>query len=104
LKTFNTISSEVFFTAEMEAFTHLQATNHRPAGLIEFYGGISCPPTYSIILEYMDRGDLEQYWKSTSAPVTEKDVHGFWAAFTALAEALAFLHEIPVQDGKRIWG
>ncbi|KAJ4129763.1 hypothetical protein NW768_006732 [Fusarium equiseti] len=104
LKTFNTISSEIFFTAEMRAFTHLEATNHRPAGLIEFYGGISCPPTYSIILEYMDRGDLDQYWKSTSAPFSEKDVYHFWSAFTVLAEALAFLHEIPAKDGERILG
>lgn len=88
----------------MTAFLHLQASNQRSAGLIEFFGGISCPPTYSIILEYMDRGDLEQYWKTTSAPVTEKDVHDFWSAFTVLAEGLAFLHEIPAKDGEQIVG
>lgn len=73
--------------------------------MIGFYGSFKQDNTYNVILEYADKGNLEQYFRTVSPPTREEDKIKFWERLFNLAKALVQMHGMQPSknDGPRIF-
>jgi len=60
--------------------------------VIRFYTSFTQGETRSIILEYADKGSLEQYLQNTRPPVGLKDITRFWRGIFGLLRGLKDMH------------
>lgn len=60
--------------------------------MIGFYGGFRHGDRYNIILEFADKGTLEDYFKKITPPTTGEEIITFWEHLFNLIEALLFVH------------
>ena len=63
--------------------------------IIGYYGSFIDDDTYNIILEYADRGSLEDFMKRTDQPCTVEDMIVFWDRLSNTTHGLAHIHGIP---------
>ena len=67
--------------------------NSRPTPhVLAYYGSFIDDETYNIILEYADRGNLEDFMKTTPRPSTLKDMLVFWERLCSITHGLATIH------------
>jgi len=66
--------------------------------VIQFYGSFKHCGAYSLILEYADKGTLEQYFQTTERPSNGPDIRKFWKSILQLAKALSRIHEVEAAD------
>lgn len=70
--------------------------DNRPSPFVlAYYGSFIDSDTYNIILEYADRGNLEQYLKLTPKPPTFQDMIVYWERFSNITHGLAAIHGVP---------
>ena len=50
---------------------------------------------YNIILEFADKGNLEDYMKAVQPPSSIKDMVDFWDGLFSITHGLAFIHGMP---------
>ena len=60
--------------------------------IVGFYGGFILDGTYDILLEYADKGTLEEYLASTPPPCTARDIITFWQSFLRVTLGLSRIH------------
>lgn len=97
LKQYHTEAAERDYNAEVKACRLLS----RAQNVIKFYMGYEQGNTYNVILEYADKGDLEDFFKNTPPPSTGIDICHFFEGMFGLAEAVKEIHEpLPGDDGQ----
>lgn len=84
----------------MEAFNSLRS--HPSPFVVTCYGsflqkrnsGIDTEETttYNLLLEYVDGGNLEEFFKTGNPPRSSKEVNQFWGTFIGAFEGLYHLH------------
>lgn len=72
--------------------------------VIAYYGSFIDDDTYNIILEYADRGNLEDFMKSTPEPTTETYMIEFWDRLCSISHGLALIHGTPGSTANGIPG
>ena len=60
--------------------------------IIACYGSFIDNETYNIILEYADRGTLEDFLKSAPAPPSSQEMIEYWDRFSSVTHGLATIH------------
>lgn len=90
LKTYRGKDAETAWENEIKAFKKLQ---NRSPKVIGFYTAFKQGNEYNALLEYADRGSLEDFMKSTEPPATMKDVLGLWKEILELLRGLKDLHQ-----------
>ncbi len=66
--------------------------------IIGFYGSYVQDGSYNVLLEYADRGTLEDYLQSTPPPTTGEDIFKFWSALFNIIQALHLIHNVQGND------
>lgn len=67
-------------------------------GLIGFHGNFIYDDTYNVLLEYADKGTLEDYFMSIPPPTSEDDIVSFWRGLFSPIFALLNIHTLEDQD------
>jgi serine/threonine protein kinase len=62
--------------------------------IIKFYGSYIHGDEFNILLEYADKGTLEEYFKNESPPGRGVDIIKFWEALFQLIKALKTIHSV----------
>ena len=66
-----------------------------------FYGSFKTKGTYNVLLEFADRGTLEDYFHRTRPPSSADDILMFYERFFQVNKALTRIHELkPEKDVK----
>lgn len=68
---------------------HLLNSEH----IIGFYGSFQQGHRYHLLLQYVDGGNLEDYFKNTPRPMSASDVRQFWASIWPVWQGLYGLHQ-----------
>jgi len=92
LKTYCGREAEKTWNNEITAFKKLRIGNTQSPNVIGFYSSFTLGETHSIILEYADKGSLEQYLQNTRPPVGLKDTTRFWRGIFGLLRGLKDMH------------
>ncbi|KAL9036137.1 MAG: hypothetical protein Q9180_004472 [Flavoplaca navasiana] len=95
LKTYRTPDAKKYFENERNAFEQLRYGERPPENIIEYYGSFVRWGTYNIILEYADRGTLDDYLRTTAEPKTAVEIECFWGNFLASMGGLVQIHGTP---------
>lgn len=104
LKTYRTPDAKKYFENERNAFEQLRYGERPPKNIIEYYGSFIRRGTFNIILEYANRGTLDDYMKNTAEPTTVTEIRSFWENFLASMRGLVQIHGThqPASDGPNI--
>ncbi|KAL8851616.1 MAG: hypothetical protein Q9221_003453 [Calogaya cf. arnoldii] len=104
LKTYRTPDAKKYFENERNAFIQLRYGGRPPDNIIEYYGSFVRDGTYNIILEYADRGTLDDYMRTTAEPKTTSELRTFWERYLALICGLVHIHGThgPASEGPKI--
>jgi len=95
-KEFSGAHAKEAYDKELDAFLHLQkAGSQLGKTIIGFYGSFIYGDTPTIILEYADRGTLDEFLKDTPAPEAGEDIIRLWDGLLRLQVALNTIHNIP---------
>ena len=68
------------------------------ANIIGFHGSFVRDGTYNVLLEYADRGTLEQYFDTIQPPSSRQDIIQFWGGLLKTLGALVAIHSVPPSD------
>ena len=104
LKRYRTKDAEKYFNNEVGAFRKLRiAGRHR--NIIGYHGCFIHNGTYNVILEFADRGTLEEYFAREAPPTSGEDIIAFWRGIFGIIGALLSIHGIPStnHDGPQIF-
>lgn len=92
LKTYHSKHAEHYYDTEYRAFSRLLCKGDSTPGLIGFYGSFVHGDTYNIILEYADRGTLENYFQTVTPPWGPTSIADFWGGLFGVIRALIIIH------------
>lgn len=99
LKTFRSRDAEINYNNERAAFSLLRGSKPHPH-IVCYYGSFRHSDTFNIILEYADRGDLEQYLQNTNPPSNAADIVNLWEGMSGLLLALLKIHGLQLDSAK----
>jgi len=68
--------------------------------LIGFYGNYRQGDSYNVILEFADKGSLEEYFRTVPPPREYEDIIEFWMGLFAVLKALTTIHNIELHSPK----
>ncbi len=74
---------------------NLRYDNKPIAFVIAYYGSFVDEDTYNIILEYADRGNFEEFMKTTHKPSTSESMIELWERLSRISHGLAHIHGTP---------
>jgi serine/threonine protein kinase len=99
LKTYHATDAKAYYENEVEAFKRLRP----PRGwedphIIHFYGSYIQNSTYNVILDFADKGNLEEYFQKTFSPASGSDIEHFWASICGIFKALIHIHTVKCQN------
>lgn len=94
MKTYETRDAENYFSNEVSAFQKLQREGKDP-NIIGFHGSFTQNGTFNVLLEFADKGTLEEYFEKTSPPSSGEDVIKFWRGLFKILRALNMIHNVP---------
>jgi len=80
------------------AFKYLKTTQQLGKTIIGYYGSFSLNDTHTLMLEYADRGTLDDFLRTVEAPSTGAEIMKLWESLLKIQNALYTIHEIPT-DG-----
>ena len=63
--------------------------------VVAYYGSFIDDDTYNTFLEYADRGNLEDFMKTTPEPSTGEEMIEFWDRLCSISHGLALIHGTP---------
>lgn len=94
LKTYNLLVPryEEEYRREHDAYS-LVASSDPCKNITRFYGSFQQEDTGSLILEYVEGGDLLNYLRTTPRPQTPDDIRSFWKSISGLPFALHKVHQ-----------
>lgn len=62
--------------------------------IINYYGSYIHGQEFNILLEYADRGNLEDYFKRETPPSRGFDIVRFWESLFQLIDGLRVIHSV----------
>ena len=97
LKTYRGPDAKEQHLAESQAFMNLRHDDKPTPCVIGYYGSFINidDDVYNIILEFADRGNLEDYMKAVEPPSSVADMVEFWDRLFSITHGLAFIHGTP---------
>ncbi|KAB2577294.1 hypothetical protein DBV05_g4043 [Lasiodiplodia theobromae] len=101
LKTYRTRDARKYYNNETTAFRRVLAAASNQStvpGLIGFHGNFIHGGTHNVLLEYADKGTLEQYFQEVPPPTTEEDIVSFWRGLFYPIFALLKIHNLEGHD------
>ena len=99
LKTYHSTGAAAYYNNEVEAFRRLRPVKGASdPNIIHFYGSFIQNGTYNVILDFADRGTLEEYFRTVLPPTSKKDIEHFWASLCGILKALIHIHEVDYQN------
>ncbi|KAF3001704.1 hypothetical protein E8E14_000681 [Neopestalotiopsis sp. 37M] len=92
LKTYTGSSGRKLYDNERKALTALQdqPNDH----IVGFYGSFTQGDTYNLVFEYVDGGNLLEFFKSTPPPTSPQDKHDFWTSYKGIFEGAHRIHQL----------
>lgn len=97
LKSYRTHSAEKYYTAEKKAFMRLRNGTELPENIVGYYGSFVQDNKYYGLLEYMDRGTLEDFMEDVPPP-SSMNIIKFWDHIFGLIRGLTLIHGFFVED------
>ncbi|KAL9083192.1 MAG: hypothetical protein Q9165_008635 [Trypethelium subeluteriae] len=97
LKTYhNKRNARLNWTEESKTFVRIRESidGHKEEALVQFFGSLEQGDAYHIILEYANKGTLEQYWQNVAQPREPKDIGSSWENILSLVRAMQGIHNI----------
>ena len=92
LKTYNTPDAEDYYRNEVNGFLNPNVRGGFSTNIIGFHGSFIWHGTYNVLLEYADRGTLEQYFDTAQSPSSGEGITKVWRELCKLLPALAAIH------------
>ncbi|KAL9589530.1 MAG: hypothetical protein Q9203_001666 [Teloschistes exilis] len=80
---------------ERNAFVKLRQQGRPHPNIIGYYGSFIRDGTYNVILEYADKGNLNDYMTNTDEPRSISDIMMFWTRFFDVLQGLVQIHGTP---------
>ncbi|KAF2644780.1 kinase-like protein [Massarina eburnea CBS 473.64] len=105
LKVYYTNEAERHYENETGALKRLMRARDKKdvKNVVIFYGSWVQGKTYNVLLEFADRGNLEDYWKTTRPPTDLKDITQFWSRLLDTTTALQMIHALEMHgEGLRV--
>ncbi|KAH8815557.1 hypothetical protein F5884DRAFT_182287 [Xylogone sp. PMI_703] len=90
LKRYSSKESRIQYEDEVIGFRSVRSVD----GVIKFYGSYSHGDECNILLEYADKGSLEEYFKTQNPPSKAIDIIKFWERLFQLVRGLKGLHAV----------
>lgn len=84
-----------YFDNERIAYRRLRYQDKPHANIIGYYGSFERNGTFNIILEYADRGTLNDFLQETHEPTNSTGIMTFWTQFLGILHGLAHIHGTP---------
>jgi serine/threonine protein kinase len=88
LKRYPTKEGEPHYNKKISGFRSVRQAD----SIIKFYGSYIHGEHYNILLEYADKGSLEEYFKRESPPSRGIDIIKFWEGLFQLIKGLKAIH------------
>lgn len=111
IKEYFTSDAEKYYKAEVNAFRQLQRAGRHglpsTSSIIGFRGSFTRGNSFNVILEFADRGSLEEYFKTVWPPADGEQIIQFWEALSDILTALMKIHNVKPDDaggGRTILG
>ena len=98
LKTYNTPDAQAYYENEVNGFLNLNVRGRSNVNIIGFHGSFIWHGTYNVLLEYADRGTLEQYFSTTEPPSRGEDIIDLYRGLFKLVLALHAIHGVQPSD------
>ncbi len=90
LKRYLMKDSEYDYRQEVSDFWNLKDSE----GIIGFSGSYTHGDDYNILLEFADKGSLEEYFQKETPPSHDVDIINFWNGLFQLIKALKAIHSM----------
>lgn len=94
VKTFGDRDKDVY-AREVEAYTMLQRSSSPRTPIVKANASYTWRGSHNIILEYADRGSLDEFWASNAPPVSHDSIRDILESLLKLSQALQELHKTP---------
>lgn len=94
IKEYSTFNAQRDYDHETSAFKKIGA--HKD--IIGYYGSFTRGDTFNVILEYADKGTLQEYFDRQLPPSTGDNIIRFWQALFQLIGALWKIHTVGDDD------
>jgi serine/threonine protein kinase len=94
LKTYRFKDAKDNYETEVKAFRALMPGGGLGKSIIGFYGSYEQDGSYNVLLEYADRGTLEDYLQNTPPPTTGLHIYKFWEALFNVIKGLKLIHSV----------
>ncbi|KAL8831869.1 MAG: hypothetical protein Q9191_000621 [Dirinaria sp. TL-2023a] len=92
LKTYRGLDAKEQHKNEQNAFKILRHDGKPSPFIVAYYGSFIDDDTYNIILEYADKGNLENFMRVTPPPSTPEDMIALWERLCKITHGLAVIH------------
>ena len=70
----------------------------RVPNITNFLGSFVHDFHYNLLLEFADRGNLEEYFRNVQIPSTVEDITSFWTELFHLIDSLMGIHNMQIGD------
>lgn len=97
LKTYHRNHAAELYQIESTIFMKIQREGRNPPNIVRCYGGFQHGNDYSIILEYADKGPLQNFLATTRQPATSLEVAKLWNSCFGMLRGLQDLHSNPLE-------
>lgn len=77
----------------MDIYRRLQMSTSL-SNIVSFYGSFIQNDTRYLILEYTDKGNLEEYFQRVPPPQDVDSIRHFWVSLCGIFKALSAIHEV----------
>lgn len=94
LKSYRTLDAIKYFENEVEAFRRISRGGQVDPGMVTYHGSFVYHETYNIILEYANRGTLDDYFRTQPPPSTGPGILNFWQNLLKIIPAVQRIHEV----------
>ncbi|KAM7212204.1 hypothetical protein V8F06_012416 [Rhypophila decipiens] len=104
VKTYDNKKYEDQYENELKAYLRLKPTSSPIPNLVKFFGCFRQLDSYSLLLEYVDGGNLGEFFASTPPPATREDTAEFWSNLLQVLNGLDRIHQQMDYDDEVIRG
>ena len=99
LKRYCTKDAENDYNTEVDAFRKMRSPTNS-VNIIGFYGSFVQEETYNVLLEFADKGTLEDYFQNTPPPSSGEDIVKLWRGLFDILNALVMIHSMPQNESE----
>ena len=100
LKTYYNKKYEYYYENELKAYLRLDTSSS--LNVVHFFGSFRQLGSYSLLLEYVDGGDLGEFFACTPPPATIEDIKLFWVSLLQVLNGLDRIHHLMRYDEEEV--